>query len=68
MHNKESRTGSLTSDLSVKALVSSAPDHDDQLIAALVKRLSSKASSKEETMLMVAIIWSPFVEGSAGTG
>jgi len=41
--HKESRSGSLTSDLSVKAIVASSPD-DDQLIAALVKRLSSKVT------------------------
>jgi hypothetical protein len=47
VHNKESRTGSLTSDLSVKAFLSSSHD-DDQLIAALVKRLSSKASPQHK--------------------
>ena len=41
--HKESRSGSLTSDLNVKAIVTSSPD-DDQLIAALVKRLSSKVT------------------------
>jgi len=41
--HKESRSGSLTSDLNVKAIVTPSPD-DDQLIAALVKRLSSKVT------------------------
>ena len=39
--NKDSRSGSLTSDLSVKAVLAQATD-DDQLITALVKRILSK--------------------------
>jgi hypothetical protein len=40
--NKDSRSGSLTSDLSVKVVLAPTTD-DDQLITALVKRILSKA-------------------------
>ena len=40
--NKDSRSGSLTSDVSVKAVLGATTD-DDQLITALVKRILSKA-------------------------
>ena len=39
--NKESRSGSLTSDLSVKAIVGTTSD-DEQLVTALVNRILSK--------------------------
>lgn len=38
--NKDSRSGSLTSDLSIKAVNQSSDD--DQLITALIKRILSK--------------------------
>jgi hypothetical protein len=42
--NKDSRSGSLTSDLSVKAIVGTTSD-DEQLITALVNRILSKVLS-----------------------
>jgi hypothetical protein len=41
--SKESRSGSLTSDLSVKA-IAPVGNADDQLISALVKRILSKVT------------------------
>ena len=44
--NKNSRSGSLTSEFSVKAV--GLPIPDDQLIAALVKRILSKVLHQDQ--------------------
>ena len=67
--NKNSRSGSLTSEFSIKAVGLKIPD--DQLIAALVKRILSKvvtqAHSKESKLTDLVVFWDCAVDGSAGT-
>jgi hypothetical protein len=61
--NKNSRSGSLTSEFSVKAVGLTIPD--DQLIAALVKRILSKVVTQALTDLVV--FWDCAVDRPAGT-
>jgi hypothetical protein len=49
--NKDSRSGSITSDLSVKAVVGTPVD-DDQLIIALVKRIVSKVFTLNSNIML----------------
>lgn len=68
--NKNSRSGSLTSEFSVKAVGLTIPD--DQLIVALVKRILSKVVrrdhiEKNAKLIYLVIFWDCAVDGSAGT-